>query len=178
MITSGLVKAILDQYHLPIFGVHGVSHWARVYDNGMRVAQQTQASIPVVQLFSVFHDSRRVNEAIDPGHGRRGAELAEAFRGVHFDLPDDEFELLLQACIHHTDGLTEGEITLQTCWDADRLDLARVRIMPEPRFLCTPFAQDKAVIAWANERSRTRFVPQFVHQEWLAEFDLSTNAEA
>jgi uncharacterized protein len=173
MITSDLIKAILDQYQLPIFGVHGISHWARVYENGMRVAQETGASIPVVQLFAVFHDSRRQNEAIDPGHGGRGAELAKEFRGLHYELPDDDFDLLIKACVKHTDGLREGDITLQTCWDADRLDLARVRIMPEPRFLCTLYAQGEDVISWANERSQARTIPEFVNQEWLVGIDLA-----
>ena len=28
---------------------------------------------------------------------------------------------------------TEADITIQTCWDSDRLDLGRVGMMPEPR---------------------------------------------
>ena len=40
----------------------------------------------------VFHDSRRVNEGTDPGHGRRGAELAVAFRDEWFTISDQEFD--------------------------------------------------------------------------------------
>jgi hypothetical protein len=35
-------------------------------------------------------------------------------------------ELLTYAVRHHSDGLLEADITVQTCWDADRLDLGLV----------------------------------------------------
>lgn len=81
---------------------HGVSHWARVLENGLRLAKETGASIEVVQLFAVFRDSRRVNEGVDDGHGKRGAELAAAFRGDWFNLPNADFDLLYAACAGNT----------------------------------------------------------------------------
>jgi uncharacterized protein len=44
-------------------------------------------------------------------------------------------------------------VTVQTCWDADRLDLGRVGKHPHPRYLCTPAARDREVIEWAYRRS-------------------------
>jgi uncharacterized protein len=73
-----IIEAILQDYALPWHGIHGVSHWARVLENGLRIAKQTKANIEVVQLFAIFHDARRVNENVDDGHGMRGAELAGA----------------------------------------------------------------------------------------------------
>ena len=72
ILTPDLIQVILAEYTLPWFGVHGLSHWARVLENGLRLAATTGANVRVVQYFAVFHDSRRVNEHIDPGHGRRG----------------------------------------------------------------------------------------------------------
>ena len=43
-------------------------------------------------------------------------------------------------------GQTEADITIQTCWDADRLDLGRVWIIPDPDRLCTEPARDPALI--------------------------------
>src|SRR5690606_2271394 len=125
----------LADYPLPLAGYHGVTHWARVLENGTRLAAVTGAKLEVVQLFAVFHDSRRVNEGWDDHHGRRGAEFARQLRGEFFELPDDDVDLLTHACNHHTDGTTEGDITVQTCWDADRLDLGRVGIRPHPSYL-------------------------------------------
>jgi hypothetical protein len=45
-----LVHAILEDYALPIDGMHGVSHWARVLEIGLRLAEETGANIDVVQL--------------------------------------------------------------------------------------------------------------------------------
>ena len=44
--------------------------------------------------------------------------------------------ILHYACVHHTDGLTEGDVSVQACWDADRLDWGRVGIRPAPLRLC------------------------------------------
>ena len=41
-------------------------------------------------------------------------------------------------------------IKVQTCWDADRLDLGRVGIYPDAQFLCTNTAK----------------YPAFIHRAW------------
>jgi len=55
---------------------------------------------------------------------------------------------------------------VQTCWDADRLDLGRVGKMPRRDLLCTEAAKDRRVIAWANRRAVEDAVPAFA-LEWL-----------
>ena len=82
------------------------------------------------------------------------------------DLSDDSFCLLEDACARHTDGLTEADITVQTCWDADRLDLGRVGIEPQRKYLCTDAAKDREILAWAYRRSRSGHVPAFVRKDW------------
>lgn len=164
------IRPILDEilagYSLPWFGTHGLSHWGRVLENGLRVAESTGADRTVVTLFALFHDACRENESVDPGHGRRGAELARAYRGSFFEVSDAQFRLLHEACALHTDGLTEGDVTVQTCWDADRLDLARVGIRPHRALLCTKAARDPAVIEWATGRAISEEVPDAVQDLW------------
>lgn len=166
MITPQLITTILDQYSLSLSGIHGVAHWARVLQNGARLADHSGADLKIVQLFAVFHDARRLNDGYDDGHGLRGAELAASLRGTAFQLSQADFELLYYACAHHTDGTTDGDITVQTCWDADRLDLLRAGIQPKSRYLCTDIARQPHVIRWANNRSQQLFVPEFVRQDW------------
>src|SRR5262249_15481936 len=89
-----ILQAVLEDYAPPGYGHHRVAHWARVLENGGRLAEQTGADLEVVQLFAVLHDSRRVNEGSDPEHGPRAAEFARALRGRLFDLPDRQFALL------------------------------------------------------------------------------------
>jgi uncharacterized protein len=161
-----LVHTILEEYALSRAGTHGVSHWARVLENGLRLAHDTAAIMEVVQLFAIFHDSRRLNEEIGPWHGERGAQLAVELRGKLFDLPDEQFNLLCEARVGHTDGLTEADITIQTCWDADRLDLGRVGIYPEADRLCTAAAKTAEMILWADERADAEIVPELIKAEW------------
>jgi uncharacterized protein len=161
-----IVHRVLEDYALPPHGTHGVGHWARVLENGLRLAEVSGACVEVVRLFAVFHDSRRVNEGVDHGHGQRGAELAAKLRGDLFDLDDHEFQLLQEACAWHTDGLTVGNITVQSCWDADRLDLGRVGTLPDPRRLCTAAARRTEILKWADGRGALEVVPGIVQKEW------------
>jgi uncharacterized protein len=165
VLQPGLIAAILAQYRLPRFGVHGVAHWARVLENGSRLAAATGARAAVVELFAVFHDAARRNESRDPGHGRRGAELAAALRAA-LRLEDEEFALLVEACAGHTDGGVQADPTVGTCWDADRLDLPRVRKRTDPRRLCTAAARDPRLLAWASRRASAHLVPRALLEEW------------
>jgi uncharacterized protein len=162
-----LVRLVLAEYQLPWDGIHGLPHWARVLETGSRLAAETGADPEVLALFALFHDSRRQNEGWDDGHGLRGAEFAASLLGAELELDRRRFDLLYQACAEHTDGGTEGDVTVLTCWDADRLDLGRVNITPSPDFLCTEPARRAATISWAENRSRKGFVPGIVEREWL-----------
>ncbi len=148
-----LFAAIRDGYVLDWDGIHGAGHWARVRENGLRLAESTGARADVVELFAFLHDARRRNEWVDDGHGTRGAELACTLRGDAFDLDEAGMLLLLEACSGHTDGKLTDEPTLGTCWDADRLDLPRCGIIPVPRRLSTLAARDPAVREWARKRA-------------------------
>jgi uncharacterized protein len=159
-----ITAAILHNYKLPVQGDHGVVHWARVLVNGLRIAEANGADPEVVTLFALFHDSRRVNEDHDPGHGLRGAQLARSLRGDLVHLDDGRFELLCEACRLHTDGLTSGDRTLLACWDADRLDLGRVGITPDPDRLGTKAA--RKLLPWAHIRAVEWHVPTEVLAAW------------
>lgn len=159
-----IMRAILDGYVLPIWGDHGVVHWARVLENGLQVADETGADREVVTLFALFHDSRRVNEYRDDGHGLRGGELARSLRGKLVHLDDERFELLFEACRLHSDGLGDGDPTLMACWDADRLDIGRVGITPRQHRLCTDAA--RGMLEWAHDRAVVSHVPVDVLSTW------------
>ena len=125
----------------------------RVLYNGRLLAGMESANLSVVELFCMLHDTQRRNERRDPSHGRRAARYAQSLRGVWFDLSDKEMELLTEALKYHSDRYTEADITVQVCWDADRLDLGRVGIKPAPHRLCTASAKSVAVLEAAYERS-------------------------
>jgi uncharacterized protein len=166
MITSSLLQAVLSQYRLPYYGIHGIDHWARVLENGRRLSQETGAKLAVVEYFALFHDACRQNEDHDHNHGRRGAEYAASLQGTILHLSPQDFDLLYYACADHTRGYTEGDITVQTCWDSDRLDLGRAGIRPHASRLCTPAAKNPETLTWADERSRKNYRPVRLLTEW------------
>jgi uncharacterized protein len=151
--TQALIAHLRSQFRINWHGNHGVAHWARVRANGLMLAQETGANPHVVELFAWFHDSRRVNEHDDIGHGFRGAILAQKLRDQYFDATEDEMDLLVHACRHHSDGFIEDDVTVMTCWDADRLDLGRVNMVPEPQYLCTDAARREHNLQTAHRRA-------------------------
>jgi uncharacterized protein len=148
-----LIRIIQQRFALNWKGLHGAPHWARVRENGLRLAETTGANTDVVELFAFLHDSRRLNDDSDYEHGKRAAIFAQALAGSVFELVPSDLEDLLTACRGHSDGLRQGHITVLTCWDADRLDLGRVGIKPSPERLCTDAARDPSMIEWAYKRS-------------------------
>ena len=161
-----VLQAVLQDYALPLAGDHGVTHWARVLENGLKLTEETGASVAVVSLFAVLHDSRRVNEVTDPQHGPRAAKFAAELRGRVFELADHEFGLLCRACEGHTTERTHPDVTIQTCWDSDRLDLGRVGITPHPDRLCTQVAKRPETIKWADGRASFGIIPDLVLADW------------
>ena len=136
-----LWKIVTEQFPLGIHSIHGPGHWKQVEINGLLIAKETGGDETVIKLFALFHDSRRESENTDDGHGLRGAEFARSLRGAHFDLPDSTFEILIDACRYHTDGHKTPDITIATCWDADRLDLTRLGIIPDPEKMSTAYGK-------------------------------------
>ena len=155
-VSDDLLEVIQSEFALSLDGIHGTAHWARVRENGLRLAVLTGANLEVVELFAYLHDSKRHDDGFDPDHGVRAAEFVKTLNGSLFTLSDGDLERLVYACIHHSRDITQAEITVQTCWDADRLDIGRIGIKPRPRYLCTSAAKEPGMIEWAFHRSQQR----------------------
>jgi uncharacterized protein len=119
----------------------------------LKIAALNGARTDVVELFAFLHDSQRHHDGADRGHGGRAADSLLGLRGRLFVLDTAGFDMLVQACRHHSEGLVDGDVTVRTCWDADRLDLGRVGVMPLASRLATPEARDPELITWAYRRS-------------------------
>lgn len=161
VLTPALMREIRGQFRLDWQGVHGAPHWARVRHHGVTLARQVGADVRVAEIFAVIHDSQRENDWTDPAHGQRAADYAARLRRRGLIELDKAATALLQAaCRGHSDGYIEADITVQVCWDADRLDLGRVGMRPDARRLCTPMAKTESVIehAWCwSQRAPARF---------------------
>ena len=135
---------------------HGEMHWRCVAATGLELAS-TDANVDraMVFCFGLLHDARRVNEAVDPEHGPRAAEFAEELLadGV-LRLDEPRFTDLLVALRLHSDGQVSPDPTIGTCWDADRLHLPRVSIVPNPALFSTRAAPEPARVSAAEALRR------------------------
>ncbi|MCQ2105870.1 MAG: hypothetical protein MJZ26_08770 [Fibrobacter sp.] len=146
--------------------IHGLAHWRQVEFNGLLLAKKTGADITVVRLFALFHDSKRESDGYDETHGGRGAEFAKKCREEKlFEITDEQFEKLYHACTHHTTERHNGDITIDTCYDADRLDLGRVG------FNLNPVKMASTVGAFIATQSRKKQIPPNKMREWLQKFE-------
>jgi uncharacterized protein len=139
-----LRQIVSSQFVCDNFSIHGRTHWERVERNGIWIARRSNADDLVVRLFAWFHDSKRINNDTDDGHGKRGAEYVLSMRGKLFDLEDGALDLLVYACTWHTDQKRSNDPTIGTCWDADRLDLGRVGEIPNAYYMSTDFGKKVA----------------------------------
>jgi uncharacterized protein len=151
MLSSKLTRLLRERFELDWRGIHGVQHWTRVKEIGLRLAQKTGANPKVVELFAFLHDSQRECDDGDYDHGWRAGQLVYFLqeKGYISLTKEEEFDLI-RACSYHTNGyIFDQSITVMTCWDADRLDLGRVGKVPDPLLLCTDAAKDPEMIGWA-----------------------------
>ncbi len=117
--------------------LHGMPHWDRVYENAQKL-MTPEVNPLVVSLFAYLHDSCRINNFKDMQHGERAAEWIDTLRDTLLkDVSDEELQLLKIACKLHTIEHRTGNPTVDTCFDADRLDLWRAGITPDPERLAT-----------------------------------------
>ena len=153
-LPPGLVGRVRQAFRLDWQGIHGAGHWARVAFHGRRLASDLGVSSLVPRLFALLHDSQRRHEGRDRDHGPRAAQFVRQLQAEGtLDLSGTDLDLLRLACEGHSEGAREAPLLVQVCWDADRLDLGRVGIRPEPRRLCTIPARDPAYLAFAWEWS-------------------------
>lgn len=137
-------------------GIHGEDHWRKVALTGQRLrTDHPEADAELVVLFALIHDMRRVNDGHDPEHGRRAAILARELNDDLLGLARHRLDLLAHAIDGHTRMGPSTDPTVGVCLDADRLNLWRVGIRPDPRFLSTSLARRRETIAWASELNRT-----------------------
>lgn len=151
-----LFVRVLAQFRLDPYGVHGIHHWWRVLRNGREIAEHTpKVDTYLTDLFALLHDSQRADEWSDPEHGPRAAKyLDDLIAEGHLPRPLDKYQRmeLRAAILDHAFGRVvsgdpaHGQQTIAACWDADRLDLARLGIRPSPQLLGTAYARRADVI--------------------------------
>lgn len=117
--------------------VHGIAHWDRVTKNA-DLLNTSDVDLLVVKVFAYIHDVERDDDSYDLQHGPRAAALVDEIRDTELAfLNDGEIRQLKKACELHTTTWRTEDATVNACFDADRLDLGRVGIMPDPDKMAT-----------------------------------------
>lgn len=134
-----ILGRVEKEFRLGSDSIHGKRHWDRVWEFGQAIGKNNGADLTVVYLFSYLHDSKRIYEFDDDGHGERAAAFVqELFTKGVLDISEKQLEQLIFACRFHDKPYSRSDdISIQTCWDADRLDLPRVGIKVDPTRLNT-----------------------------------------
>ena len=114
-------------FHSPI---HGFKHWRTVEKNGLYLSQFNNGAPLVISHFAYFHDCMRVNEQRVDSHGIRGGKYALKNKDM-LELTDEQLHTLYRACAGHTGGRNPSCDTIACWWEADRLDIRRVGIVPD-----------------------------------------------
>ncbi len=142
---DNVIQLATNKFKLDINGTHGLAHWQRVEANGIEIAQHTGANVNVVRHFAYLHDACRDDEYEDDAHGLRAfAWVTDLWRNGKLPrLTKPELAILAYAIMLHNHGNTSDEPTTGTCWDADRLDLTRCKIIPAARFMSTAYAKQR-----------------------------------
>ena len=155
---SNQEKEILLNYvknNIPeqVSSLHGLSHLERVEKIGHFLADKNGADKEVISLFAYFHDLGRLDNGEDIEHGARSAQIVrDLYSQKLIDITDKQYQQLVYACLHHSiTTASSDDITIQTCWDSDRLDLWRDGIEPNPELLFTAEAKKPATIFWAKD---------------------------
>jgi uncharacterized protein len=140
--------------------VHGVGHWRETAATAVRLLEAVPDADPAVALvFAVVHDALRADDLDDSAHGVRSARLVCSLTESGVLLLDEtQVELAAAACEHHSERLVAADPSIGVCWDADRLGLRRLGIVPDPELLslavsCT-LPAEAAPIAWAGVYAR------------------------
>lgn len=143
-----LKEKVIREFKLDIDGDHGFTHWERVYQNTLMLAKHYSISSDVFELFALLHDCKRQNEFEDPAHGKRAASYIKDLmnEGLITHLSNEDKKRLVFACSNHTNTNKRvklySDLVVQICFDADRLDIGRVGIVPEEHYFQTNYAKE------------------------------------
>lgn len=176
--------------------IHGVAHWTRVHRYGLLLAESLQLSDDekmAVALFAWTHDLARTDDGGGNQHAIDGAKYVEVITQKIFDnFPDHILDIVRSAIRYHSDGMCAEEALhefpmekystfsrdeilniLGCCWDADRLDLLRLGIIPKASHMSIPYWQDVQPLA-AKLNKQTHLFNTNVNEstnenDWLTE---------
>lgn len=99
----------------------------------------------VVQWFAYLHDSMSKDKKYDPKHGEKAASYIDEIRNDYLqDLSEIQIVKLKKACTLHSTIISTGDITIDVCFDADRLDSPKFGRVTDIEKMATRIGKDLA----------------------------------
>jgi len=136
-------KIVMD--HLPKSGLHGIDHTDSVVEFAKKIAKkECPENYYDVVVGAYLHDIGRECDKFNLEHGPRGAKIAEKIIEDHW--PWLEKDKIIEAIRFHSHGRISNDKIIGSIWDADRLDLTRVRKKVDWGFLSTETGKELASI--------------------------------
>jgi uncharacterized protein len=122
--------------------LHGDAHWRAVALAGLWIADRTPgADRAFIVTFAKLHDAQRQSDGRDPDHGARAAQRFQEAPADGYKPRTRRTREMVHALANHTAGVRANTLNVGICWDADRLNLWRVGIVPDRSLLTTPVAR-------------------------------------
>jgi uncharacterized protein len=134
IIPEEVLKKIIDEFYIKDSFIHGTPHWSRVFYYGHLLSELNDYDKENIAFFSIFHDSKRLNDHEDPEHGLRGAEFFKTFDKI-IKIKPEQKEIIYEACKVHNYLKQSDSLEVGLCLDSDRLDLWRVGVNPHDDYL-------------------------------------------
>ena len=140
------LKRVTAECRLDMSSAHGFLHWTRVLQNAMAIAEAEELDgerVKALYFSALYHDSQRVSENNDHGHGGRGAALMHRQFVLTSGMTWFTRILATEMCTLHTElmpwniselcrHLSEDDFHAVSIFcDADRLDLTRFGWIPD-----------------------------------------------
>lgn len=143
--NAGLLQSFLEVTEYKS-ACHSLEHANNVELLSLMLAKKTDADRDVIIWFAYLHDSLRTDDRQDNNHGPVAAMFVDIIRNTYLQyLNDTQIWQLKEACRLHTSTRRTGDITIDTCFDADRLDYWRFGTQPEPKRMATEWGAKYAV---------------------------------
>lgn len=142
---------------------HGITHWQHVEAFGLLMQSRCPAADKeVIRWFAYLHDSMRGNDEFNMEHGPAAAKFIGKIRKTYLkELSDEQIRLLKLACKYHTSRRKTDDLTINICFDADRLDLPRVGITPEVRRMASEVGRELALIPYQELLEQAEVFEEF-----------------
>lgn len=119
--------------------IHGIDHLRQVAYWAGRFAISIGACMKTAIIGGYLHDCAREDDGGGTNHVDESAKLANRIIEKYWH--DINVEKIHEAIFHHADGFVSDDPIVGCIWDADRMTLTRLGIMPKLEFLSTTIAK-------------------------------------